>query len=78
MFGQPNQALLRATHTHQGRFEKKRAQERQLESSIANINQNKNVLQYAAWENKTHDALSARHGRDRLAQMSESDKAALQ
>jgi cilia- and flagella-associated protein 53 len=78
MFGQPNRALLRATHTHQGRFEKKRAQERQLESSIANINQNKNVLQYAAWENKTYDALSARHGRDRLAQMSESDKAALQ
>ncbi|KAG5180764.1 hypothetical protein JKP88DRAFT_322921 [Tribonema minus] len=77
MFG-PNPGAVRAVNTHQGRFEKTRAQERQLENSIASINKTRAALQYATWENKTHDAIAARQGRDRMTRLTEADKAALE
>jgi hypothetical protein len=65
-------------NTHQGRFEKTRAAERQLESSIASIHKTRAALQYASWENKTHDAIAARQGREQLRARSQADVDALE
>lgn len=68
MFGGPGIAK-RASNTHQGRFEKRSEEERQLERSRQDLARTKVVLEYASWENRTHDEIAARRGKDRLLQM---------